>query len=330
MDNTSTALNNRILEIRAGSHLFGTNTLESDTDYVGIFMPSEDMIFGMNRCDECKLDIPAKDEAGRNTREAIDRTLHEYKRFCRLALQNNPNIIHILFANKQNIILNTPYGQRLLDNAEMFIHQGCFKRFVAYARAQRHKMIIRRDHFNELSLAYKILCEDYNDKDLMVEVYNTNTKEYTPEGQANGEMLFYRKGTGVHIHVGDICFEPGIYVRKARKMLKERLDKATNRTELVLKHGYDTKFASNLIQLLREGIEILKTGRIQFPLAYAWEILDIKSGLMNANELISYSDYLEAECEKALEQTSLPATPRTKEVENFVKEEVKRYIMEGA
>jgi hypothetical protein len=93
-------------------------------------------------------------------------------------------------------------------------------------------MIIRRDHFNELREGYEIL-QTLDDKIVMAEVYNKGYRFHA------GVPLFLKKKIGEHIHIGDVCFEPGVYVKKARKILKERLDKVTNRSELVLKHGYD-------------------------------------------------------------------------------------------
>lgn len=34
---------NKIFEVISGSHLYGTNIQESDKDYIGVFMPTEDM-----------------------------------------------------------------------------------------------------------------------------------------------------------------------------------------------------------------------------------------------------------------------------------------------
>src|SRR5688500_19726552 len=39
----------------------------------------------------------------------------------------------------------------------------------------------------------------------------------------------------------------------------------TNRPELVLEHGYDTKFAMHALRLGLQGIELLTTGRICLP-----------------------------------------------------------------
>lgn len=315
----------RILEITCGSHLYGTNTPESDEDFVGVFMPSEEYVYGLKSVQEIDIGIQSKGEDGKNNPDAVDRKLYEFRKFVSLALGNNPNIIEILFVNNKNIKFISPLGYKLLAKRGLFPSKLVAKKFVGYAHSQKHKMIIRRDHFNELRQAYSVLG-DFRDKAVMAEVFNIGMEIEDPNNASPG-LLFFKKDSGEHIHCGDICFEPGVYVKKARKMLKERLDKATNRSELVLKYGYDTKFASHLIRLLQEGLDLLNNGELIFPLPRAYEILDIKNGRWDIKDVIEYADELEAKLDDALKHTSLPATPYYKEIEAFVIETMKIHLI---
>ena len=315
---------NKILEIRSGSHLYGTNTPESDEDFVGIFMPPEEYVYGLKSVKEVEFDIKDKNKDGKNTADAIDRKLYEFRKFISLAQGNNPNIIEILFVDLDNTLFVNDYGIELLKHKHLFPSKLAAKKFVGYAHSQKHKMIIRRDHFNELRQGYKVL-KDCRDKAVMAEVYNMGIEIEDPEN-ASPDLLFFKKSTGMHIHCGDICFEPGVYVKKARKMLKERLDKATNRSELVLKHGYDTKFASHLIRLLTEGISLLKDGELTFPLYNVEEILDIKKGKWTIEEIIQRADDLEAQLNNVLVDSTLPATPYFKDIEKLTIDMVKLHL----
>jgi predicted nucleotidyltransferase len=227
MDFRSIAQRNEVLKIRAGSHLFGTNTPESDLDFVGVFMPCSEQIFGFETCGTVDMNTVAKDGSGRNTAEAIDYSLHEFRKFAKLALENNPNILHLIFANPENVLVADPeFGQPILDRAGLFPHRGAHHRFVAYAHAQLHKMRIKPENY---------------------------------------------------------C-----------------------------------KFASNVIHLLREGIDLMRTGRLVFPLSYADEILAIKQGKFEAAQIEEMADQLLEEARQAYEQSVLPVNPRRAEVEAFV------------
>jgi len=315
-DVQSMAIQNRILEIRSGSHLYGTNTPKSDEDFVGIFMPSEEFIFGLQNVEECKAGVVSKDENGKNTKDAIDRTLHEFRRFCQLALKNNPNILELLFADKKNIIFKNEYGESLLSVAEMFPYKGTYDSFMGYAQAQKHKMFLKMEKLDDLESGYYTLCA-LDDKIVMAQVVD------------NIGRPFFKKGSNPHVHVGDLCFEAGVYVKKARATIKERLDKFTNRKEFIHEFQFDIKFGSHLIRLLKEGIEIINTGRIQFPLSYANEILDIKMGKWTLEEVVKYAEELENECREAIKVTKLSASPRFNDINKFVIEQMKKFIMKG-
>jgi len=312
MDFKNKALENKILEIRVGSHLFGTVTPDSDLDLYGVFMPFEEIIFGSHRCDEVKFDVIAKDDTGRNTKDAVDETIVEYRKFIKLSLENNPNILNAMFTNSENIMFKDERGfaDRLLGMAEMFPHKGCFNRFIGYANAQKHKMRIKPQNHTALMRGLHLLKKSEDNK-VLAELVGT---------------VFTDSGKGKHVKCGDLYFERGIYVSKAKKMIRYRLDNASHRATMYTEYGYDLKFSSNLIQLLKEGIELLNTGRIEFPLAYRQDILDIKAGNYTLEEIIEWSDELENESRSALDSSKLPEKPRTKEIEAIAISEVKKYL----
>lgn len=151
------AENNKILEIRSGSHLYGTNTPESDEDYLGIFMPPKEYVYGLKSVQEISLDIKNKNADGKNTAKAVDKKLYEFRKFIQLALGSNPNILEVLFVNKSNILSINDTGKALLDIRYSFLSKFAIPKFIGYAKSQKHKMIIRKDHFNDLQTAYQLL-----------------------------------------------------------------------------------------------------------------------------------------------------------------------------
>lgn len=160
MDLKKTAEDNLILKVRVGSHLFGTNTPDSDLDYEGIFMPSKQLLFGIVACREVDLGKICKNEAGRNTNEAIDYKVREYRDFIRLALQNNPNIVNIIFANDESVIFENYFGKRLREMANRFPHKRGLKRFMGYAISQMKKMKIKPENYHAFQDAEVFLAKN--------------------------------------------------------------------------------------------------------------------------------------------------------------------------
>ncbi|MEN8220897.1 MAG: nucleotidyltransferase domain-containing protein [Pseudomonadota bacterium] len=303
MNISKIADDNKIIEIRVGSHLYGTNTPTSDFDYSGVFLPIKEFVFGFQKVEEVDLSTKDKDEAGKNTQNAVDRKLYEFRKFVKLAMDNNPNIIEQLFVNEPNIIYINDAGQALLAQRQKFPHQGLLQKFKGYAFSQKHKMVIRTDNFHELNNAFNYLKDYPEQKELLIELRD--------------KRLPFIKFTRDYCVIGDLNLQKGIYVKKAVNMIEERLSKVGNRKSLITKYGFDTKFASNLIRLLLEGKELISEGEIKFPLSYKDTVLAIKQGQWTIKEVLDYADQLEAEIDMAAEKSDLPKKPRFDEIEKF-------------
>jgi len=315
--NKDLVLQNRILEFRTGSHLYGTNTHKSDEDYVGVFMPTEEFIFGFQRVENVDLSIKSKSENGKNTFDAKDVVYHEFRKFIKLALDNNPNILELLFANKDNILFMNDVGMELISMRHAFPHMGLVNRFKKYAESQKHKMVIRSDNYFVLQGALKylneLLKEPENGDRLIVEL----------------ESLPFFQKSGRYIMCGDLNFQKHVSIKKVQRMIHERVAKFGNRKELVSKHGYDTKFASHLIRLLYECEEFVLTGSITFPLQKANLILDIRKGKYKIKDVIDMSNDICSSINSICETTDLPPKPNTKLIQQFTIDNMRRFYGES-
>lgn len=316
IDNSLTS-KNRILEIITGSHLYGTATPSSDTDYVGVFMPSIEYVLGLKSVDELDLSVSDKDDKGKNTKNSIDRKLYEFRKFIKLALENNPNIIEILFVNIDNIIYITDVGKTLLDIRHNFLHRGLSKKFIGYAISQRHKMVIKKDNYFELKSALEYLLMIDSNKYICEVPVNTF---------AGFKTIYDEHNNCKFIQIGDLNILPSKYVRSVICMIEDRLSKVGNREDLVMQHGYDTKFASHLIRLLLEGKELLTTGDLQFPLNDRQLISDIRNGKWQIEKIISFSDELQKEINSIILTSKLPEKPNTQYIEQYMITELKKII----
>lgn len=312
MEERELALKNLILKVRVGSHLYGTSTPESDEDFVGVFVPDAKYLLGLGRIEEVDLGVKSKDAEGKNTKDAVDYKAYTLERFASLALQNNPNILEILFVNPENILFVNETGQRLLDIKHSFLSKRIKHRFLGYAFSQKHKMVIKLENYEKLLEAVDYI-DQHMDKQFLLDI------EHHP--------IFVRKKD--HVKVGDVNMPITVTTKKAKKMLSDRLDKFGSRQELVSKYGFDTKFASHLIRLLKEGQELLATGDLRFPL-YCKDLLrEIRAGKHSMDEVLSLADFVENFVEELYEKTTLPTKPNWKLVEQFVIETHKKYVMEN-
>ena len=309
-------VNNMILKGRVGSMLYGTNTPSSDEDFSGIFLSDENGYLGLSSASEIDLSVTSKNENNKNNSDAVDFKLYELRKFVKLAIQNNPNITELLFLNGQNIIFINEYGTEILSNAHLFPSRRAYEPFRKFAQSQRHKMVIKEKHFEQLSSAHHFFTQkfesDFDPHVMLVEI--------------RPELEKIAVETSTHFAMGDLNFEKHLTVKKVKVILEDRMSKISNRYELVLKHGYDTKFSSHWIRLLQEGIDILSTGRLEFPLKNRELILDIKLGKYHIDEVVKMGDALLLNLESVFENSKLPDTPYIDDINKLVVNIGKRHL----
>jgi uncharacterized protein len=312
---------NKILEIVTGSHLYGTASEASDRDYVGIFMPTEEYVLGFKTVEDVDFSVIDKDANGKNTSKALDRKLYEFRKFIKLAMENNPNIIEILFANQENIVFINDIGKELLSIRHAFPYKGLKEKFCGYAYAQRHKMAIKKDTYFNLVNALSYLNTQNYGKTLLEIVVTGNPPYFVNKQLDKNKNISF-------IQIGDLNFMPSTTVKTAQSKIQERIDKVGNREELLTKYGWDTKFGSHLIRLLLEGMELLKTGGLKFPLEYAGILKDIRNGKWEMTKVLDYSYKLEKEIESISESSALPVKPNTEMLEKFTISKLKECVLE--
>jgi predicted nucleotidyltransferase len=121
----------KIIKVLTGSRSYGlaidTPQYNSDYDYRGVFViPKEKQI--------TILDLP--DEI---TESEGDTKFYELKKFFKLAVECNPNLIEILFSPLDCIVDIDKRGQHLLNNKNLFISKKAKHTFSGYAFAQIKK-----------------------------------------------------------------------------------------------------------------------------------------------------------------------------------------------
>ncbi len=146
---------NIILKLRTGSQLYGTATPESDEDFIEIGVPKAEYILGLNTVAQVDIGVKDKLPSGKNSADAVDSTLFTLTKFCKLALDGNPNILELLFVNNENKIFSNELGEELLGLKEKFVSQLIIHRFAGYAFSQRHKMIIKLENYETLNDALR-------------------------------------------------------------------------------------------------------------------------------------------------------------------------------
>lgn len=117
-----------LLQAITGSHAYGLNHAQSDTDRMGLFVAPTLEVAGLdwNQHKETWTDAgPTGD----------DTTYHEIGKYLRLVLKGNPTLIELLFMNEYEIL--DDMGDELLGNVDSLVAESNVRpSYYGYAKAQ--------------------------------------------------------------------------------------------------------------------------------------------------------------------------------------------------
>lgn len=121
----------------AGSRLYGTSRPQSDYDFRGVAIePLEGLIGLSSRFEQAERKEP-------------DEVIWGLGKFLRLALENNPNILDMLFAPQEHWITAAPAWEYIYDQRHDFLSTKVRQTYVGYAVSQLKRM--KRDEDGEFA-----------------------------------------------------------------------------------------------------------------------------------------------------------------------------------
>jgi len=312
-----------LYKVESGSQLYGTTTPESDVDYTSVFMPTAYDLFSLQKCEYIDNSTKSSTEERRNTAEDIDDQQYSLQRFIHLVIHGNPNLLEILFCKKP--VFEDPIFTPLKENAGRLISRKVYDSFTGFAISQRKKLEYKSKRFNQLRLACEYLEASVNGdlscfedsrliiKDVDAEWLNKNLTEY--------------KGDKSNVK----SFHCGLPLKTIYEKIKAEYEGYGWRVHTTTFEtlGYDVKFGAHAIRLFHEGIQLLTTGALEFPItgqAYD-DIMTVRRGEVSLEEFYKICDWYEEENRKARETTTLPDVPDVKWANQYLVETLERYIV---
>ena len=115
-----------------GSVAHGTaGDIIDDVDIGGVFIPPKSHYFGLTRLNHVeRIGVAGK----------YDFALFEIKKYFRLLLKSNPNVLSLLWLPQNLYIVQSDWGKQLLENRSLFMSKHLYKSFGGYAYGQLRRM----------------------------------------------------------------------------------------------------------------------------------------------------------------------------------------------
>lgn len=337
---------NKILELKFGSHLYGTSTPESDLDFKAIYLPSaRDIVLG--RVKGTIQQGRKKAACERNTKDDIDIETFSLCRYLELLTEGQTVSLDILFGYKNTMTFATDQGKEIMqtiyDNRKRLITRNV-NAFVGYARQQAAKYGIKGSRMDSLKRTMMLLDDlhaNHNPYDkldkhsaaivaLEIATKDLISLEKTPLVEI--VMLKGPKGAfdAPHLRVNGRAIPFHATVKYAREIVGKMLDGYGQRAHKAhLAGGIDWKALSHAVRVNSEAMELLETSEITFPCQNKDLLLKIKKGELPYEQVAEMIEEGLAKLYEAHEKSPLPDKPDQEFVDDLIYD-VYSKIVKGA
>lgn len=312
---------NKILEIKFGSHLYGTDTPNSDLDLKGIYLPTAREIVLHSYKKTISTTRP-KREHERNNKDDVDIEIFSLDRYVELLTQGQTVALDMLFAPLSSYTFSGDGVDILLSiykNREKFLSKSMCNSFFGYAKQQAakygqkgfrvHALRESLEWFNKLPDNSKLL----DNQDILQIL--TETNEHIKFVDCKGPNGVPAK----HFEVCDKKYAFHNTVKYVRIHLQKRFDEYGHRALLAEKNeGVDWKALSHAVRVNSQAKELLQDHHITFPRPDKELLLKIKLGQMDYKEVAELIENGLQEMTELEKTSTLPDAPDMEFVNNFV------------
>jgi len=260
---------NIIVKMKFGSHLYGTNTPQSDTDYKGVYLPSLREVYTGKYKEHISYNTNTGSDE-KNSKEDIDYEVYSLHYFLELACAGKTVAIDMIHAPKEMILISSPIWEAIQAN-RIKIYSKNLKAFVGYARTQAAKYGIKGSRLNQAARVIEFLSSQ-NQKLRINEIW-----DILPEGEHISKSVDVM---GVNIY--QVCGKKfqgtaniGHCLPSLHKYHKEYGARAVMASN---NEGIDWKAVSHALRAAFQVKEMLTTHDLIFPLKDREYLLQVKQG----------------------------------------------------
>lgn len=261
-----------VVKMKFGSHLYGMDTPESDTDYKGVFLPTRrEMLLGQV---PKNISTSTGNQFSKNSNEDVDTELFSLHEFIKLACEGQTIALDMLHAPPNMLLENSIIWAEIVSNRKKFYTRN-LRAFVGYARRQAAKYGVKGSRL-DAAREVKDFLEQGIESGLFTrleEVWNklpTNDYCYFMEDSPNGIKQYQVCG---RILQSRSSLETALQtVDKFHTSYGERAKQAANN------EGIDWKAISHALRAAYQVEQLLTEGTITYPLREAPYLKKVKRG----------------------------------------------------
>jgi hypothetical protein len=311
-----------------GSHVYGTNTPNSDKDMKGVFMsPIEDIIWGRKNDSIVTCSKIKKGLGIRNTKDDVDQELKELRKFILDCLDGQTYAIDMLYTPEKWWIQSSPEWEFIVANREKFLSKKV-NAFIGYCNQQASKYGLKGSRLGTVMETIKIL-KTFPPTSRLFEnprLEETEFRKYIIyKHNRNNELV-----DELMLELLGKKFSLTTQVKLIIPPLEKFCENYGERAIMAMHdEGLDKKAVSHAYRCCYQLIELATKHRIDFPLEQAPYLTDIKTGKVSWPDVIQ--DELPKLMEKAIgliKESNLPESPDKEFWDKFIVDTYIKYLKE--
>lgn len=314
-----------IVEIKFGSHLYGTATPASDIDYKVTFIPTARDIL-LQRAKETINNKRPKRTGEKNVASDVDREAFALHRYLGLVAEGQTVALDMLFAPRWAMAAEPePLWQEIVGNRHRLLSRRAAS-FIDYCRTQANKygikgsrvhavrnvvewfdvMIAKHGHLAKLEVGADSLAAFITDRHLehtsIIFIGHPSRPDPIPHLECcNRKAPFFTS------------------LKDTRAIYARLLEEYGHRALAAEKNeGVDWKALSHAVRVGHEALELLATGWITFPLPNATHVRAIKVGELPYAAVAEEIEWLLERIEAAQATSALPEAPDLRFIDDIV------------
>jgi uncharacterized protein len=116
-----------------------------DIDILGVTIAPVEVYFGFEEFEQLQMMYTEPARKGRLP-NVWDSCVYEIKKFFKLLLKNNPNVLALLYLSDTHYLYKSPVGSMIIDRRKIFSSKIAYHSFTGYAHGQLHRMTHGEKH----------------------------------------------------------------------------------------------------------------------------------------------------------------------------------------
>lgn len=296
-----------ILRVEFGSHLYGTNTPTSDHDYKSVYIPSARDILLQQVKDSLGHKIK-RSEGEKNAPEDTDDEMYSLQRYLRLLSEGQTVSIDMLFTPEP--LITSPLWEEIKANKNLLLTKRSAA-FVGYCRTQANKYGIKGSRVSAAKDAMEFFGKHYDNFGNTAKIHEiAHLIPLLPSIVGEHTKVVVLETTAGHYETFFECCNRkvsfGNTIKAAFEIYFRIYENYGHRAKLAqTNEGIDWKALSHAVRVGNEALELLATANVTFPLPNADHVLQIKKGLVPYDKVASEIEQLLEQVEKASETSTL-------------------------